>query len=276
MLTDKFGAIRPAFPVGPETSGENTMGRLDGKVAIVTGGAMGLGRADAIALAREGASVVVTDVNEAEGARVAAELNSARTGSALFLVQDVRDEARWQAVIAETVQRFGGLHVLVNNAGVVRIATPESCTLEDFRFQNAVMSEGVFLGCKHAIPAMHASGGGSIVNMSSVASHLGYPVYFAYSAAKGAVRAMTKAIAVHCQMNKYGIRCNSIHAGAIDTEMVRQSTRELGMQMSAWEQSPTGLGRPEDVANLVVYLASDESRFVNGTEILVDNALTVQ
>jgi 3(or 17)beta-hydroxysteroid dehydrogenase len=252
------------------------MGRLDGKVAIVTGGAMGLGRADALALAREGARVVVTDVNEAEGAKVAAELNSARTGSALFLVQDVRDEARWQAVIAETVQKFGGLHVLVNNAGVVRIATPESCTLEDFRFQNAVMSEGVFLGCKHAIAAMHASGGGSIVNMSSVASHLGYPVYFAYSAAKGAVRAMTKAIAVHCQMNKYGIRCNSIHAGAIDTEMVRQSTRELGMQMSAWEQSPTGLGRPEDVANLVVYLASDESRFVNGTEILIDNALTVQ
>jgi 3(or 17)beta-hydroxysteroid dehydrogenase len=252
------------------------MGRLDHKVAIVTGGATGLGRADAIALAREGARVVVTDLNAAEGRRLADEINDARAGSALFLAQDVRDEARWQAVVAETVRHFGGLHVLVNNAGVVRIATPETCTLEDFRFQNAVMSEGVFLGCKHAIPAMHASGGGSIVNMSSVASHLGYPVYFAYSAAKGAVRAMTKAIAVHCQMNKYGIRCNSIHAGAIDTAMVRQATRDLGMEMSAWEQSPTGLGRPEDVAALVVYLASDESRFVNGTEILIDNALTVQ
>ncbi len=252
------------------------MGRLDGKVAIVTGGATGLGRADAVALAREGARVVVTDINRDEGERLVAELNGARAGSALFLQQDVRDEQRWQAVVAEATRAFGGLHVLVNNAGVVRIATPETCTLEDFRFQNAVMSEGVFLGCKHAIPAIRASGGGSIINMSSVASHLGYPVYFAYSAAKGAVRAMTKAIAVHCQMNKYNIRCNSIHAGAIDTQMVRDATRDLGLEMSMWEQSPTGLGRPEDVANLVVYLASDESRFVNGTEIMIDNALTVQ
>lgn len=252
------------------------MGRLDGKVAIVTGGATGLGRADAVALAREGARVVVTDINRDAGERLVAELNAARAGSALFLQQDVRDEQRWQEIVAETTRTFGGLHVLVNNAGVVRIATPETCTLEDFRFQNAVMSEGVFLGCKHAIPAIRASGGGSIINMSSVASHLGYPVYFAYSAAKGAVRAMTKAIAVHCQMNKYDIRCNSIHAGAIDTQMVRDATRDLGLEMSMWEQSPTGLGRPEDVANLVVYLASDESRFVNGTEILIDNALTVQ
>lgn len=252
------------------------MGRVEGKVAIVTGGATGLGRADAIALVREGARVVVTDVNEAQGAALAGELNASRADSALFLAQDVRDEARWQAVIAETVRRFGGLHVLVNNAGVVRIATPETCTLEDFRFQNAVMSEGVFLGCKHAIPAMKASGGGSIINMSSVASHLGYPVYFAYGAAKGAVRAMTKSIAVHCQMQKYGVRCNSIHAGAIDTQMVRDATKTLGMEMSFWEQTPTGLGRPEDVASLVVYLASDESRFVNGAEILIDNALTVQ
>jgi 3(or 17)beta-hydroxysteroid dehydrogenase len=252
------------------------MGRLDGKVAIVTGAAAGLGRADAIALAREGAKVVITDVAEAEGRQLADELNAKRPGSALFLRQDVRDEARWQEVIAEAVRQFGGLHILVNNAGVVKIATPESCTLEEFRFQNAVMSEGVFLGCKYAIGAMKASGGGSIINMSSVASHLGYPVYFAYSAAKGAVRSMTKAIAVHCQMNKYHIRCNSIHPGAIDTAMVRESTKTLGMEMSAWEQSPTGLGKPEDVANLVVYLASDESRFVNGTEILLDNALTAQ
>jgi 3(or 17)beta-hydroxysteroid dehydrogenase len=252
------------------------MGRVSGKVAIVTGGSAGLGRADALALHREGASVVVTDVNEADGRALAEELNAQRKGSALFLQQDVRDEARWQEVIAQAVARFGGLHVLVNNAGVVRMATPETCTLDDFRFQNAVMSEGVFLGCKHAIPAIKASGGGSIINMSSVASHLGYPVYFAYSAAKGAVRSMTKSVAVHCQMNKYGIRCNSIHAGAIDTAMVRDSTRQLGMEMSAWEQSPTGLGKPDDVANLVLFLASDESRFINGAELLVDNALIVQ
>jgi len=252
------------------------MGRLSGKVAIVTGGSAGLGRADAIALANEGAKVVVTDINQAEGAKVAAEINALHAGAALFLAQDVRSESRWQEVIAETVRAFGGLHVLVNNAGVVKIATPESCTLEEFQFQNAVMSEGVFLGCKHAIPALKASGGGSIINMSSVASHIGYPVYFAYSAAKGAVRSMTKAIAVHCQMNKYNVRCNSIHAGAIDTQMVRDATKTLGMEMSFWENTPTGLGRPEDVANLVVFLASDESRYINGTEILLDNALTVQ
>jgi 3(or 17)beta-hydroxysteroid dehydrogenase len=275
-LTAKFGGAGRVGPAIFTAAGSMHMGRLEGKVAIVTGGSAGLGRADALALAQEGARVVVTDVNEADGRKVAAEINAQHAGAALFLVQDVRDETRWQQVINETVQNFGGLHILVNNAGVVKIATPESCTLEEFRFQNAVMSEGVFLGCKHAMPAMKASGGGSIINMSSVASHIGYPVYFAYSAAKGAVRSMTKAIAVHCQMNKYNVRCNSIHAGAIDTQMVREATRTLGMEMSFWEQTPTGLGKPEDVANLVVYLASDESRFVNGTEILIDNALTIQ
>jgi len=252
------------------------MGRLDGKIAIVTGAATGLGRADAEALVREGARVVATDINEAAGRELAAKLNAARAGSALFLAQDVRDEARWTQVVAECVGHFGGLHVLVNNAGVVVIATPETCTLEQFRFQNQVMSEGVFLGCRSSIPAIRASGGGSIINMSSMASHLGYPVYFAYSAAKGAVRAMTKSVAVHCQTNKYRIRCNSIHPGAIETQMVRDATRELGMEMSMWEQSPTGLGQPSDVANVVVFLASDESRYINGAEILVDNALYVQ
>ena len=252
------------------------MGRLDGKIAIVTGAATGLGRADAEALVREGARVVATDINETAGHELAAKLNAARPGSALFLAQDVRDEARWTQVVAECVSHFGGLHVLVNNAGVVVIATPETCTLEQFRFQNQVMSEGVFLGCRSSIPAIRASGGGSIINMSSMASHLGYPVYFAYSAAKGAVRAMTKSVAVHCQTNKYGIRCNSIHPGAIETQMVRDATRELGMEMSMWEQSPTGLGQPSDVANVVVFLASDESRYINGAEILVDNALYVQ
>lgn len=252
------------------------MGRLDGKIAIVTGAATGLGRADAEAMVREGAHVVATDINETAGRELVASLNTTRPGSALFLPQDVRDERRWAEVVAECVSRFGGLHVLVNNAGVVVVATPETCTLEQFRFQNQVMSEGVFLGCRASIPAIRASGGGSIINMSSMASHLGYPVYFAYSAAKGAVRAMTKSVAIHCQMNKYNIRCNSIHPGAIETQMVRDATRELGMEMSMWEQSPTGIGQPTDVASLVVFLASDESRYINGAEILIDNALYVQ
>lgn len=252
------------------------MNRLDGKVALITGAASGLGRADAHALVREGARVLLTDLNESAGTQLAAELNEVRAGCAAFHAHDVRDERLWAKVIDECAARFGALHVLVNNAGVVVIATPETTTLEQFRFANAVMSEGVFLGCKSAIPLMRASGGGSIINMSSVASHLGYPVFFAYSAAKGAVRAMTKSIAVHCQMNKYAIRCNSIHAGAIETPMVQQANAALGMKMQDYEAAPWGLGKPEDVANLVVYLASDESRFVNGAEILIDNALTVQ
>jgi 3(or 17)beta-hydroxysteroid dehydrogenase len=252
------------------------MGRVSGKVALITGAAIGLGRADAIALVREGARVCITDVNVAAGESLAAELNRTTAGSAHFMRQDVREEAQWVAVLEEVKRRFGGLHVLVNNAGIVIIGTPETTTLEQFRQQQAVMSEGVFLGCKHAIPVLRDSGGGSIINMSSVASHLGYPVFFAYGAAKGAVRSMTKAIAVHCQMNKYNIRCNSIHAGAMHTQMVEAASKELGMPMSAYDQMPSGLGKPEDVANLVLFLASDESRFINGTELLIDNALTVQ
>lgn len=252
------------------------MGRVSGKVALVTGAASGLGRADARALASEGAQVFITDINEAAGREVERELNATRAGCAVFMQQDVASEARWIEVFAAIRARSGALHVLVNNAGMVVIGTPESTTLEQFRRHLTVMTDSVFLACKYGIPLLKDSGGGSIINMCSTATHLGYPVFYAYSAAKGAVRSMTKAVAVHCQMNKYAIRCNSIHAGAIETPMVVQATKELGMEMSAYTQSPVGLGSPEDVAGLVVYLASDESRFVNGTEILIDNALTVQ
>lgn len=252
------------------------MGRVEGKVAIVTGGAQGLGKADCEALVREGAKVVVTDVKQAEGEATAAALNALRPGSAIFLRQDVRDEQRWIEVVAAAVERLGGLHVLVNNAGLVRMGTPDAVTLEDFRLHNAVMSEGVFLGCKHAIPAIAKSGGGSIINVSSVASHLGYPIYFSYSAAKGAVRAMTKSLAVWCQMNKWNIRVNSIHPGATDTPMVQDNMRELGVPLDTLRQSGPGLGSPEDVANVVVFLASDESRYINGAELLLDNALVIQ
>lgn len=249
------------------------MGRVEGKVAIVTGGASGLGRADAELLVAEGARVVITDVNAKDGAALAERLGP----NALFLEQDVRDEERWKQVIAETVRHFGRLDVLVNNAGVVVVATPEETTLEQFRFANAVMSEGVFLGCKHAIPAMRESGGGSIINMSSIASHLGYPVFFAYSAAKGAVRAMTKSVAVHCQANGYGIRCNSIHPGAVETPMIRQAEgRQEAQDVPDGVLPINSVGAPKDVANLVLYLASDESRFVNGAEFVLDNGLSIQ
>jgi 3(or 17)beta-hydroxysteroid dehydrogenase len=252
------------------------MNRLEGKVAIVTGAASGLGRADAEALCQAGAQVLLTDISTSAGEDVAAALNAVRRGCAAFLTQDVRDENRWTEVVTEAKRRFGGLHVLVNNAGVMIAATPETTTLEQFRLANSIMSEGVFLGCKAAIPLMNASGGGSIINMSSVASHLGYPMFFAYSAAKGAVRSMTKSVALHCQMNRYRIRCNSVHPGAIDTPMLAAVNEVFGMKMTDYEAGPSGLGKPQDVANLVVFLASDESRYINGAEIMIDNALTIQ
>jgi 3(or 17)beta-hydroxysteroid dehydrogenase len=250
------------------------MGRVDGKVALITGAASGLGRADAQVLAREGARVVLTDIND-EAGKSAAESIRAEGGEAIFLHHDVSEEEQWQKIIVAVADQHGRLDVLVNNAGIAVIETIEQCSLESFRRQNAIMSDSVFLGCKHALPLMHESGGGSIVNMSSIASHLGYPIFFAYSAAKGAVRAMSKAIAIHCQMNDYKIRVNSVHPGAIDTPMIDQTASELGMDDKT-AISPVGLGQPEDVANVILFLASDESRFINGTEILIDNALSIQ
>jgi 3(or 17)beta-hydroxysteroid dehydrogenase len=255
------------------------MSRVSGKIALVTGAASGLGKADALRLAQEGATVILTDIND-DGQAIAEKISESTGQQTRFFHQDVSSESRWEEIMASIVDEFGGLDVLVNNAGVAFIATPEETTLEQFRLANSIMNEGVFLGCRTAIPAMKLRGGGSIINMASVASHLGFPVYFAYSAAKGAVRSMTKAIAVHCQMNGYNIRCNSIHAGAIDTPMVRSSFAELGLPPPDPDKqdpaNPVGVGRAEDVAELVLYLASDESRFMNGAELMLDNALTVQ
>jgi 3(or 17)beta-hydroxysteroid dehydrogenase len=252
---------------------------MSGKIALITGAASGLGKADALRLAEEGATVILTDIDE-EGQALAETISESTGQQTRFFHHDVSDENRWEEIMAAVVDEFGGLDVLVNNAGIAFIATPEDTTLEQFRLANSVMSEGVFLGCRTAIPAMKLRGGGSIINMSSVASHLGFPIYFAYSAAKGAVRSMTKSIAVHCQMNGYNIRCNSIHAGAIDTPMVRNTFAELGMEPPDPDKhdpaNPVGIGRAQDVANLVLYLASDESRFMNGAELMLDNALTIQ
>jgi 3(or 17)beta-hydroxysteroid dehydrogenase len=250
------------------------MGRVEGKVAIVTGAASGMGRADAVLLAREGAFVVLTDLNDQDGEAAAAAIGE----RALFLHHDVTDEDNWKQVVATTVERFGRLDILVNNAGMIALGTIVDTDLETWRKVNAVNSDGVFLGCKHAIPAMAASGGGSIVNMSSVAAISGQSFVAAYTASKGAVRSLTKNIAMFCKEQKNGVRCNSVHPDGVKTPMVVKVAKGKD---TATAEDIEEVGRygnmcePEDVANLVLFLASDESRFINGAEMLIDNAATI-
>ena len=250
------------------------MGRVEGKVAIVTGAASGMGKADAELLAAEGASVVVTDFNEVDGQAVAEAIG----GDAVFMRLDVTSEDNWKSVIAATVEKFGRLDVLVNNAGMISLGSIVDTDLDDWRRINAVNSDGVFLGCKHAIPAMAESGGGSIVNMSSVAAIHGQSFVAAYTASKGAVRALTKNIAMYCKEQKNNIRCNSIHPDGVKTPMV---VKVATGQDSATQEEIDELGKvanmcePQDVANLVLFLASEESRFITGAEMLIDNAATI-
>jgi 3(or 17)beta-hydroxysteroid dehydrogenase len=250
------------------------MGRVAGKVAIVTGGASGMGKADAQLLAREGAKVVVADLNEADGQAVAAAIGA----NAVFMRLNVSDEENWKSVIAATVETFGKLDILVNNAGIIALGTIVDTTLESWRLVNSVNSDGVFLGCKHAIPVMAKSGGGSIINMSSVAAIHGQSFVAAYTASKGAVRALTKNIAMYCKEQKNGIRCNSVHPDGVKTPMVVKvaTGKETATQEDIDKLGAFGnMCEPEDIANLVLYLASDESRFVNGAEMLIDNASTI-
>ncbi len=251
------------------------MTRVKDKVCIVTGAASGMGRADAIRLAAEGAKVVLTDLNERDGQAVADEIGD----NALFIKHNVTSEDDWKAVVDTAVSRFGGLDVLVNNAGMMTMGSVVDCTLDEYRRVSAVNSEGVFLGCKYAIPAMEATGrGGSIINMSSVAALHGMSFIAAYSASKGAVAALTKSVALYCRERRNGIRCNSIHPDGVKTPMVfkvatgaETATRE---EIESLSTDANPMCEPEDIAALVVYLASDESRFVNAAEMLIDNAAT--
>ncbi len=250
------------------------MDRVKDKVCIVTGAASGMGRADATLLAEEGAKVVLTDLNEADG-RAAAE---AIGENAIFIKHNVASEEDWQTVINTTLETFGRLDVLVNNAGMMTMGSVVDCSIEDYRKVSAVNSEGVFLGCKHAIPAMEKSGGGSIINMSSVAALHGMSFVAAYSASKGAVAALTKSVALYCREQRNGIRCNSIHPDGVKTPMVAKvafgkdsATRE---EIESLSTDANPMCEPEDIAALVLYLASDESRFVNAAEMLIDNAAT--
>ena len=260
------------------------MGDLSGRVALVTGGARGLGAAAAKALAAEGAKVVVTDVRN--GSEIAAAIDGA------YIKHDVTNEAEWAAAIAFAKERFGGLDILINNAGIFWMKPIARETLESFRKMQAVNVEGVFLGLKHAIPAIAErgakwEGGGAIVNLSSVSGIIGSPMTIAYNASKGAVRLMTKAAALECARFGMKVRVNSVHPGIIDTPMMEEAMQERAqttggeganlLPESLASVHPIGrLGRDTDIANAVVFLASDKAGFITGSELVVDGGLTAQ
>ncbi|AYF90582.1 glucose 1-dehydrogenase [Pseudomonas sp. DY-1] len=248
------------------------MKRVEGKVCIVTGAASGVGREDALLLASEGAKVVLTDLNEEAGRQVAAEIGA----NALFVRQDIASEADWQNVIKLTLEQFGRLDVLVNNAAILAMASVEDTSLELWQKVQRINSDGYFLGCKYAISAMKDSGGGSIVNMSSVAALGGMPAFCAYSASKGAVAALTRSVALHCKEQGYRIRCNSVHPDGINTPMTQALSGGQAIPQDVLDQNPKNrMCAPRDIANLVLFLAADESRFINGSEMRIDNAQTV-
>ncbi|MGO4313150.1 glucose 1-dehydrogenase [Pseudomonas sp. KB_15] len=245
------------------------MQRVEGKVCIITGAASGIGREDALLLAREGAKVVLTDLNEEAGRQAAAEIGA----NALFIRHDIASESDWQHVVKTTVEHFGRLDVLVNNAAILALGSIEDTTLELWQKVQKINGEGYFLGCKYAIQAMKETGGGSIINMSSVAALGAMPMFCAYSASKGAVAAMTRSIALHCKQQGYRIRCNSVHPDGVNTPMTQALAGGQAIPQEALDQDPMNrMAAPRDIANVVLFLAADESRFVNGAEIRVDNA----
>ena len=253
------------------------MPRLHGKVALVTGGASGLGAAIIRRLVSEGAKVAITDIQGDAGRRLGEELGCE------FFDQDVTDERRWAAVISEVERRFGALHILVNNAGIegpMDAADPETTTLIDWQKIHRVNVEGLFLGCRNAIPAIRRAGGGSIINLSSTAGLVATPDYTAYGASKAAVRHLTTSVALHCARNGSRIRCNSVHPGIVLTPMVRRIIDNLAKKRGVTSESvlkefesdiPQGeFHEPEDIAHAVVFLASDEARHITGLAMVVD------
>ena len=253
------------------------MGRLEGKTALVTGAASGIGLQTSIRLAEEGALVMMTDINHEEGLQQAEKIGA----NATFLKLDITEEEEWISVLDETVKGFGRLDILVNSAGMVLIADVEQITLEDWRKVHAVNLDGTFLSCKHGVRVMKEFGAGSIINLSSVSGMIGGFNLAAYNSSKGAVRMLTKSVALHCARAGYGIRCNSIHPTFIETPMLESMIRdspdpEKARQTLVRQVPLRRIGRPDDVANMIVYLASDESTFVTGTEMVIDGGVIAQ
>lgn len=255
-------------------------GRLEGKRAIVTGGASGIGRAIVERFCEEGARVLITDVNEGNGAEVAAA-----TGAS-FYMQDVAVEESWRALMADARARFGGIDILVNNAGLGDLAkgnSPEDTSLAELRRIFSVNVEGVFFGCRSAIPVMAEGGGGSIINLSSVAALVPTPFITAYGASKAAMFQLSRSVALHCAQKGYRIRCNTIHPGQIRTPMHDKLIREIAANAGAPEEAvradflsriPIGeFGEGIDIANAALFLASDEARHITGESMVVDGGM---
>jgi len=248
--------------------------RLQNKVALISGGAKGMGAVEAKLFAKEGAKVVIGDVLETEGKQIEAEINETG-GECLFVPLDVTDENQWNEAVAATLGRFGKLDILINNAGIFRTSPVEETSSAEWDQVMDINAKGVFLGAKAAIPAMREAGGGSIINLSSVAGLVGAAYSTAYSASKGAVRLFTKSTAI--QYATDGVRCNSIHPGVIQTDMTKEAIADSQFKAQRLDPTPLArLGRPEDVAYGALYLASDESSFVTGAELVIDGGWTAQ